>query len=363
MTARPITWRLHADAPKDPVTGKRNQRTRTFHGTLTEAKLAQAAFEIEVRGVQHVATSITVNQLCDVWLKAARGWLEDQTYAAYVSTCKLYIRPHLGQIALRDLRPHHLNAMYQELQVRGAAGLPLAASTIGRIHQTIKAALSYAEDNEWILKNPARSGSTKPPKKIKARPVTPDIAEVATLIEDLAATDPDLCVYVELLACTGARPGEVCGLQWRDVDWSAGVLHISRSVQRDRKVKPTKTDRDRFVALDDTTLGILKDHLPADADPADHIFGGKRPWAPNIPTMKIKEARDRLGLGVIHPRSLRHYVATRLIGSRVDVRTVAGRLGHSNVSTTVDIYADWIPENDRKAADLLRGLRETKDEE
>ena len=70
----------------------------------------------------------------------------------------------------------------------------------------------------------------------------------------------------------------------------------------------------------------------------------------------IREVAQRLGLEGVRLHDLRHYVATRLIASGVDPRTVANRLGHASPTTTLSIYSHFVPEADRDAAELLGGL-------
>lgn len=73
-------------------------------------------------------------------------------------------------------------------------------------------------------------------------------------------------------------------------------------------------------------------------------------------TRRFRRLCDSAGLEGVRLHDLRHYVATQLLAAGVDVRTVAGRLGHRNAATTLNVYAHFVPEADRRAADVLAGL-------
>jgi len=85
------------------------------------------------------------------------------------------------------------------------------------------------------------------------------------------------------------------------------------------------------------------------ADPA-----GRQPWRPDRATNAVRNLRAKHPeLAGVRLKELRHYVATRALAGGADVRTVAGRLGHSQTSTTVDVYAAFVPESDQAIADAL----------
>ena len=131
--------------------------------------------------------------------------------------------------------------------------------------------------------------------------------------------------------------------------------------------KSTKTDRDRNIALDRVAVALLTRHRAqvdewarqADAGVIDaayvfspYIDGGK-PFRPDNVTNFFMRVRDDLGLKTVRLHDLRHFTATQLIGQGVDVRTVAGRLGHSDPSVTLRVYSDVIEERDRAAASIM----------
>ena len=148
---------------------------------------------------------------------------------------------------------------------------------------------------------------------------------------------------------------------------------FARSAYRDRetrevRVKDTKAHGARRIALDDATVVALRAHREHADDVARacdvqlrsgaYVFSpdpaGSRPWDPYHWTTAWRTLREKLKLPKhIRLHDLRHFAATQLLASGVDVRTVAGRLGHANPATTLNIYGHFVPAADRAAAAKL----------
>jgi integrase len=173
-----------------------------------------------------------------------------------------------------------------------------------------------------------------------------------------------------LAALTGMRRGELCALRWTDVDFERGELDVSRSlvvVRGGVAEKGTKTHRFRIVALDVVGIALLQRHrasvndwaqqakaaVPEDAYVFSHAVDGSKPFRPDNVTGFFTRVRDSLGFHDVRLHDLRHFTATQLIGAGVDVRTVAGRLGHSDPSVTLRVYSHALEERDRAAADIM----------
>jgi len=225
-------------------------------------------------------------------------------------------------------------------------------------------------------RNPA--SGTMPPRPIR-RPITPPSPQdVAALIAAARDTDPALATLLTLAAVTGARRGELCALRWSDLNSAAGELDIVRAatiVNGRTVVGPTKTRRGRRIHLDRTTLGALAAHrrgVETDARrhgevvaPDGYMFSstpdGGSPWRPDRVSRSFRRVTREVGLEHVRFHDIRHFVATRLLGAGVDLRTVAGRLGHSHASTTLNIYAAFLPDADQRAAELMALLLEGLD--
>lgn len=249
---------------------------------------------------------------------------------------------------------------------------PMSAATIRQIHAILSGAFAMAVRWEWIDRNPA--ATARLPRARPRTAVSPDPADVAKVIAAVRASGQDLlALYLWLAAVTGARRGELCALQWADLDLRRGVIRIahSYSVAGGTKVrKDTKTHQDRSLAIDEITATVLAERLQAVADqlgelgvelpPDSYVFSpdplGERPWNPDWVTHKVTEIARTAGVA-LNVKALRHYSASQLLAGGIDLRNTAARLGHGGGgATTLRHYADPVSEVDRRAAAYLAQL-------
>ncbi|GAA3249446.1 hypothetical protein GCM10017691_60530 [Pseudonocardia petroleophila] len=247
---------------------------------------------------------------------------------------------------------------------------PLAAATIRRIHFAIRGVMSAAQRWEWITSNPAVLA--RKPRQPTPQPNPPTAAQAAQIIDAAWAEDEGWGTLVWLVMVTGMRRAELLALRWSDVDLTAGVVTVRRNyvrVNRQSIEKDTKTHQMRRLALDPATVEVLTEHhdryaalcRQAATEPRLDAFlfsyrpEFDRPCDPSGVTHRYSRMCAELGIDS-HLHALRHYSATELLSAGVDLRTVAGRLGHGGGgATTLRVYAAWVGESDRRAAELLAG--------
>jgi integrase len=178
-----------------------------------------------------------------------------------------------------------------------------------------------------------------------------------------------------LAASTGARRGELLDIRRKDLDLSRSMLSIERGIVRaGTKIweHGTKTHQARAVSLDARTADVLRAHLSCQDDLTASVgamflsdgfiftnsLDGSIPWRPESVSRSFHRLCIRCRVVDVRLHDLRHYVATSLLASSIDVRTVAGRLGHRNPSTTLNVYAHFVPGSDREASAALARLFE-----
>jgi integrase len=389
----------------DPVTKRQRYLRQTAH-TPKEAERALTRLLGQVDEQRTPNTSATVGYLLDRWLELAQ--LELTTRDTYQAYLRRHVRPALGNLPLRKLTVDVLDRFYLRLARHGgrcprcmtrvarglpplgageryqpkpgtqatavhapdcAHGLPLAASTVRQVHSILRRALDQAVRWGWIARNPASLAS---PPRLTPRDVRPPRPEqVAALLNAAWARDADFGALLWLGVTTGARRGELCALRWPHVDVPARELLIERNLVqrgRQRKEKATKTHQARRIALDQATMAILAEHrercqqraaaagtvLRADGYVFSDAPGGGTPLLPDSVTQRFRRLARRLGVPTTLHGFGRHYAATQLLAAGVDLRTVAGRLGHGGGgATTLRVYASFVAAADRRAAELL----------
>jgi integrase len=383
-------------AGTDPVTGRRSYLREKIDGTDKAArKRAEKALNkllTQVDQQRATTSSVSLSHTLDEWMRTTE--LEDSTRKTYEGYIARTIKPAFGDLSVRKLDARMMESFYTELrrcrtrcdgtpyvEKHGsdedghdckAAGCklhtcrPMAASTVRQIHAILSGALGAAERWDWIASNPARIA--RRPKQKPPEPDPPTPAEAAKLVEEAFRMDDDWGVLVWLAMTTGMRRGELVGLRFARVDLDAEVIDLRRNWVGGKE-KDTKTHQNRRIALDTETVVLLKEHRQrVEARVAElgrkftedkFVFSGSKtpdhsePYSPNAVTQRYKDMTARLGIDT-HLHALRHYSATELLSAGIDLRTVAGRLGHGGGgATTLRVYAAWVAASDRKAAEIL----------
>jgi len=398
IEARGDSLRIRVYAGPDPVTGKPVYLRETVPGTdgaaRRAARRALNRLVAEAEKARQPSSVISLGQVIDEWLKVAEH--EDSTRETYLGYIERTIKPALGSMSIAKLSVRHLETLYAELRrcrarcdrkpfiehkadgehdcaaakCKPHVCRPMAASTVRQIHSVISSALSAAVRWDWLESNPARAAQR--PKQKPPEPDPPSPAEAARLVDEAFRMDEDWGTLVWLVMTTGLRRGEVCILRWSRVNLDAGQIEIRSSYRLRKGVgteKDTKTHQMRRIALDTETVGLLRelkdrwrkrlDDLGLELTDDMYVFTGYRlavptvPYSPHGVSSRYKDMAKRLGIDT-HIHALRHYSATELLSAGIDLRTVAGRLGHGGGgATTLRTYAAWVAASDRKAAEIL----------
>jgi integrase len=350
-----------------------NRRTRAEAEADIERLLALADTG------EKVELKRTVGSLLDRWMETVDHELSTaETSAGYI---RRTIKPALGDMPIRKLqhRVDILDKLYSHLRrcnqlctgpTPGHVCKPMSAGAVRRVHAILSTALNYGVSWGWIERNPA--DYAHPPKLARRRALPPRPEQVAALLNAAGASDEELGVFLWLAVTTGARRGELVALRWSDFELERGLLRVGSSYvvrSGQRRLKGTKTGEERLLSLDSVSVELLSGFrltreaalapggliLAADAFVFSPDPAGAAPWHPDHFTHAYREVAN--GLGISEPlKNLRHFNATQLLAAGVDLRTTAGRLGHSDGgATTLRVYASWTKPADQRAAELLAG--------
>jgi len=279
----------------------------------------------------------------------------------------------IGHLKLQDIRADHLNTLYAKLAEPGQnkqTGEGLSAKTIIEHHRLISTVLAQAVKEQLIPQNIAQRAT--PPKMPKHEAECFELEEVQAIIE-AANTEPlKWKAIVNLLIATGARRGEIMGLQWKSVDFKTNQLHLCKTIlyAADKGIysDTLKTGTSRYVTVAPSVMELLMDlkneqtlqrlSMGAEWHDTGYLFTQENgnPMHPDSVTDWLYKFSKRHNLPHINPHKFRHTQASLLINQGVDIVSVSKRLGHAKVSTTSDIYAHILNKADEKASNVIDTL-------
>ncbi|PKM84570.1 MAG: site-specific integrase [Firmicutes bacterium HGW-Firmicutes-11] len=252
-----------------------------------------------------------------------------------------------------------------------AATKQLSAQTILHYHRLISSILSTAVQWQVIFSNPCER--VKPPRVERKEARYLDEHGAALLLSALIDEPVQYRVIVPLLLNTGMRRGELCGLEWPDIDFDNNLLHIRRTslYLPDRGVFEDETKNsssNRSIKVPSATMEMLRSYRAWQNERrlelGDQWIQSKRlftkwngePIHPDTISAWFYHFVIRKGLPDISLHSLRHTNATLQIAAGIPLKTVSNRLGHAQASTTGNIYAHAIKSADAAAAEVLEDI-------
>lgn len=363
------------------------RHTKTVHGTKAQAKVELAKFVAEVeQGTVIEGKSITFKEFTEIWKRDyGSKELAPSTYNRYLGMLEARILPYLGHFKLDRIKPTDIMKFYDMLdkdtQIRrvkcnnGYRTLkPLSQKTILEHHRLLSAMLHRAVYWQLIVSNPAER--VQPPKTSKPLRRHYDEDQTKILVDNLQQLKGNQIKYrtaILLDIFTGARLGELVGLEWSDIDLKNGIININKSSQylseKGVFTKAPKTESSiRDVAIPDFIVSLLEeyklwydeqksfcDELWTDSNRLFVQADGK-PMHPSTISKWFVKYVGQIGLPVINFHGLRHTNTTLLISQNIDVAVVAARLEHAQITTTFNFYVHPIISHNRNAGNVLENL-------
>ena len=309
-------------------------------------------------GIVAEPSRVTVGEYADNWIETvAKQRVRSTTLANYKRLVKLHIVPQIGGLRLTRLTPLHLQSWQVALEKAGVSPSQRHAA-----HVLLKTVLSHALKLGLIGRNPL-DAIDRPRVETKELQVL-DPGQVRKLLE--TAEGHRLKPLLVLAVATGARQGELFGLQWRHIDLEAGVLTIQRThveVSGHIEFGEPKTKRSRRrVDLPRYAVEALKAHRsqqPAIPHPATLVFtdtSGNPLRRSNFTRRVWHKLLEKAKLPRVKFHSLRHSHITTLLAEGANLKAVSDRVGHSRTSMTADVYAHAVQGMQRELADTLDRL-------
>jgi len=296
----------------------------------------------------------------DTWL-ANRDGLSQTTIDGYSIYIKKHIKPALEELLLTKIKPIDLDKFYKTLSnstyKKGKEEIKYSPNTVIQAHAIIHKALKYAWKNKLIKDNPADFVENVPAHEhYVSRVYSED--EFKALMKAANGTIDE--IFIMLAGCMGLRRGETLGLRWNDIDFKDKVIHVRKTKVRSKEKgiveKDTKNYKSiRDISVNGKTIEILKKWKRKKMFDSEFVCNE---FNPNTYSGHFKLLLENLELPHTRFHDLRHFAATFMLKSGVSDKVASERLGHSNVTTTREIYQHVLKEMDREAAKKLDKLME-----
>jgi len=369
------------------LNGKPMIHRKTVHGTKKDAEVELAKFITEVQnGLVIDGKSLKFSEFTEIWKRDyGSKELAPSTYKRYCRMLETRLLPYFGHFYINKIKPTDIMKFYdllekdtQLVRKKGNNGSktkkPLSGKTILEHHRLLRAMLHKAVYWQLIVANPAER--VQPPKARKPKRRSYDDEQTKILLENLELLpneDTKYKVAIILTVFTGVRLGELMGLEWQDVDFKNGIISINRSSQylADMGVftKVPKTESSiREIAIPEFIVSLLEEYKLWYEEQksiyselwtnSDRLFvqADGKPMHPSTISKWFVKYVGQIGLPVINFHGLRHTNASLLVAQNIDIAVISARLGHAQISTTLDFYVHPLLSHNRKAGYALENL-------
>jgi integrase len=323
------------------------------------------------RGTFVAPHKLTVSQWLEIWLQQyKRPRIRPLTLENYDRLIRIHLVPVLGKIPLKDLRPDHVQRFYNDKHQEG-----LSSGSIRLLHAVLHDALKQAVKNQVLVRNVTEATSPPRERKRVIRPLSLD--QVRQFLTAIASDR--LFPAILLSFVTGFRRGELLGLRWQDVDLETGILEVRQTLARARTYgTPDDGRRTRLIFQEPKTpqsrrsipvpaegLDALKYHKARQAE--ERLLMGEayhdqgllfcypdgRPIGPADFYKRFVRLLKQAGLPRSRVHDARHTFATLMFELGESPKTVQTMLGHTAITTTMDIYSHVSLDLEKRAAAKL----------
>lgn len=381
------TWSFRISVGKNPTTGKYDYAEGHGFKTRKEAELAAAKVFTQINEGSYVKESgVTFEDFSQQWLR-----LYESTGKVKVSTVRVRkheigrLMPYFAKLKMKDISKKRYQDALIALKGR------LAENTLDGVHRTGRMIFKKAVELDVIKSDPTQFAHVPKTQKTVEDLERLEIEEKYLEKEELAkfiqtakdyGLDRDYLIF-KTLAYTGMRVGELCALKWKDVDFENLSISITKTYYNPKNrateymlLTPKTKSAIRTIEIDSTLalelqdlheVQLVKMQQIEDYFDADFVFAKSRknPGYPEfIKTVENRMARLLKLSGLneqLTPHSLRHTHVSLLAEAGVDLESIMDRLGHSDDSTTRNVYMHVTKPKKKEASKRFSDLMESLD--
>lgn len=298
----------------------------------------------------------TIREIAAAWKEYKRPYVKQSTMAAYVLILENHILPTFGED--NSLPEQSVQAFVLHKIESG-----LSTKSVKDILIVLKMVMKFGVKKEWMtyyewdIKYPPSSEN----KVLDVLSVT-NHRKILNHIQS-HFTFMGLGIYISL--STGLRIGEICALKWSDINVTGGILTVNRTIERIYIIEGEKNHTElvintpktknscREIPMNKELLGMLKPLKKVVNDDYYILTNDERPTEPRTYRNYYKRLMEKLDIPKLKYHGLRHSFATRCIEVGCDYKTVSVLLGHSNISTTLNLYVHPNMEQKKRCIDKV----------
>jgi integrase len=321
---------------------------------LPTRKDAQVRLDEELRAVNQGTVRPESSMLFgtfaeEQWKTLVLPTLKLSTQHGYKTVLAKHLLPYWRDWRLRDIGRQDVQQWVADRFRR-----KLGWQTVRNAWTLLSGILETAVEYGYLSMNPAR-GVKFPEKELKEAPVLFTAEDFVKLLEQL---DEPYRTMARLIALTGLRIGELLAVRWRCLDLEIGTLSVRESVYEGKFQSPKTRKSRRTMPLGPQIIVWLREHrLRAKRTESDDLVFGNRKGQPlresKLLRNVLQPAAERAGLGRVTWHQFRHIHSSLLNDLRVPVKIAQEQLGHSSISTTLNIYTHVVDASHRKAIEAL----------
>lgn len=303
----------------------------------------------------------TIAEIVNLWKADKKQYVKKSSFSAYVLLIENHLLPVFGskhQIEEAEVQ----SFVFQKLE-QG-----LSHKTIKDILIVLKMILKFGAKNKWLTYQPFEIQFPTEREKYDLEVLSRTHQKKIMLYIQEHFTFRNLGVYICL--CSGMRIGEICALTWEDMDTDNGIIKVRRTIQRIYTIEegirkteliidtPKTKNSIREIPMSKDLLKMLKSFKKIVNSSFFVLTNDAKPTEPRTYRAYYKNLMKTLEIPELKFHGLRHSFATRCIESKCDYKTVSVLLGHSNISTTLNLYVHPNLEQKKKAIDqMFRNLK------
>ena len=305
-------------------------------------------------------TTKTIREIALAWKSDKQRYVKQSTYAAYVLILENHILPSFGEcrtLSEQLVQDFVLKKLNSGLSIKTVKDLLIVLKMVMKFGVKNK----WTDYCEWDIKYP----TTENHKDIEVLTVEHHKKILDFIQQNF--TFRNLGIYISLT--TGLRIGEICGLKWEDIDIASGTISVKRTIERiyiaEGNHKCTKLiintpktkNALRDIPITKELLTMIKPLKRVMNDNFYVLTNDEKPTEPRTYRNYYHRLMKRLNIPRLKYHGLRHSFATRCIESNCDYKTVSVLLGHSNITTTLNLYVHPNMEQKKRCiAKMLKSL-------